>query len=724
MSKCSSRLIISVLALLGFSLPASAHPMGNFSINHYSRIEISQTAISIHAVLDYAEIPTFQLFDDWQIQTAGAAASPDLQRRVENLVESLRPHFRFLLNLIAPDLTLSNIREEVSPGAGNLPVLRVSFDLSAPWTPMPVTRLQFFDETYSERIGWKEIVLAAAGGIEFPQGNRFQIDRSDALRHYPIDAVSSSPDISSVSILLSPGGNASSAAVAPSHARGGEVSGHGAFLSGNVVRGDRLSEILSQRDLPLRMVLLAMGMAFVLGGLHAMSPGHGKTLVAAYLVGNRGTARHAFLLGAIVTFSHTVGVFALGLVTLFASSYIVPEKLYPWMGLLSGIMIVAIGFNLFRGRLSRYQHDAHDHGHGPGSHTHDIPETVTLRSLLALGVSGGIVPCPSALVVLLSAIALHRLEFGLLLLVAFSMGLAFMLVVIGVLVVRAGRLIGHTPVAERLTRVLPVASAAIVTLIGCGIAADSLASTGILHDSSLVFQTQGFVVLGLGLLLGLKHATDADHIVAVTTFVSESKSLWRSSGIGFFWGIGHTLSLALAGLIVIVFRVSISHWVEARLEFLVALMLVTLGGRVLVRTLQGKIALHGHSHLHSGVTSHSHWHLHAGGTQHAHEHAGWTHLGLKPLLVGMVHGAAGSAALMLLVLSTIHSPLEAFLYILVFGFGSVAGMLAISVLLALPLHWAKERAATSYRPIQLTAGLFSCLFGLYLGIEIWSSMPR
>ena len=135
MSKCSSRLIISVLTLLGFSLPASAHPMGNFSINHYSRLEISQTAMSIHAVLDYAEIPTFQLFDDWQIQTAGAAASPDLQRRVENLVESLRPHFRLLLDLIAPDLTLSNIREEVSPGAGNLPVLRVSFDLSAPWTP-------------------------------------------------------------------------------------------------------------------------------------------------------------------------------------------------------------------------------------------------------------------------------------------------------------------------------------------------------------------------------------------------------------------------------------------------------------------------------------------------------------------------------------------------------------------------------------------------------------
>src|SRR5262249_31804318 len=154
-----------------------------------------------------------------------------------------------------------------------------------------------------------------------------------------------------------------------------------------------------------------------------------------------GTARHAIFLGAVVTFTHTVGVFLLGLITLFASSYIVPEKLYPWMGLISGLVIVLIGFNLFRGRLSRYEHEGHGrHHHGPGGHTHDIPDSMTFRSLLALGVSGGIVPCPSALVVLLSAIALHRVELGLLLLVAFSMGLASTLVGIGVLVVRAGRL--------------------------------------------------------------------------------------------------------------------------------------------------------------------------------------------------------------------------------------------------------------------------------------------
>src|SRR5437773_11528331 len=156
------------------------------------------------------------------------------------------------------------------------------------------------------------------------------------------------------------------------------------------------------------------------------------------------------------------------------------------MGLMSGLMIVGIGVNLFRGRLSRYGHDIRGHRHqGPGGHSHEIPEGITLRSLVALGVSGGIVPCPSALVVLLSAIALHRVELGLLLLVAFSLGLASSLVAVGVLVVRAGRLIERTPLAHALSGALPVVSAGIVTVIGFGIAAESFAGTGLLGDTSL-----------------------------------------------------------------------------------------------------------------------------------------------------------------------------------------------------------------------------------------------
>jgi putative Mn2+ efflux pump MntP len=205
-------------------------------------------------------------------------------------------------------------------------------------------------------------------------------------------------------------------------------------------------------------------------------------------------------------------------------------------------------------------------------------------------------------------------------------------------------------------------------------------------------ETSVAAILALGFILGLKHATDADHVVAVTTFVSEEKSLLRSCWIGAFWGAGHTLSLAIAGLAVILLKINIPVWIEARLEFAVAVMLVFLGGRVLYRTWKQKVEVHRHPH----------WHAHLRG-------------GLRPLLVGMVHGAAGSGALMLLVLSTIQSSLQAMLYVVVFGVGSIAGMLVTSMLLALPLQWLGRRA-------HVLAGVFSCLFGIYLGMEIWQTL--
>jgi hypothetical protein len=225
-------------------------------------------------------------------------------------------------------------------------------------------------------------------------------------------------------------------------------------------------------------------------------------------------------------------------------------------------------------------------------------------------------------------------------------------------------------------------------------------------------------ILALGFVLGLKHATDADHVVAVTTFVSEQKTLLRSCWIGAFWGAGHTLSLAIAGIAVILLKVNIPKWLEIRLEFGVAMMLVFLGARVLYKTWKQKLELHRHPHAHApGTSPHVHWHLHTHGA--LHEHTGWLHVGLRPLLVGMVHGAAGSGALMLLVLSTIHSSLQALLYIGLFGIGSVAGMLVVSALLALPMQWIGMRVAGSYRPVQIFAGIFSCAFGVWLGVELW-----
>jgi hypothetical protein len=201
------------------------------------------------------------------------------------------------------------------------------------------------------------------------------------------------------------------------------------------------------------------------------------------------------------------------------------------------------------------------------------------------------------------------------------------------------------------------------------------------------------LVLGLGFVLGLKHATDPDHIVAVTTFLGRERQLRRACGIGLFWGLGHTIALSIAGLVVIGLKIPMSKWLADRLELGVAVMLIILGGRLIARV-------------------HTRWHEH-------HHDFTWQRLGLRPMLVGIVHGTAGSAALTLLVLSTISSTIHGLLYILIFGIGSMLGMLAISLILALPLRVAADRLDWAIRPIQVGTGLLSCGFGLYLAADIW-----
>ena len=259
--------------------------------------------------------------------------------------------------------------------------------------------------------------------------------------------------------------------------------------------------------------LIAIAGSFVWGAMHAMSPGHGKTIVGAYLVGARATAQQAVFLGLTTTITHTIGVFALGLVTLFAAQYILPEQLYPWLSFVSGLMVVAIGLNLFISRMRSNQlvrrspsghshaddqhhhdhhhdhhhhdhhHHDHHHGHSHGNHSHLPPgadgSPVTWRSLLVLGISGGLVPCPSALVVLLSAIALGRIGFGLVLVLAFSLGLAGVLTGLGLLLVRAKRLFERLPTQVRLVRVLPAISALFVALLGLGITTQALVQIGL-----------------------------------------------------------------------------------------------------------------------------------------------------------------------------------------------------------------------------------------------------
>src|SRR5580698_2188841 len=189
--------------------------------------------------------------------------------------------------------------------------------------------------------------------------------------------------------------------------------------------GDYLARLLHQGHLGWGMLLTGVLVAFALGALHALSPGHGKTIVAAYLVGSRSTARHAALLGLIVTFTHTVSVFALGFATLFLSRFVMPEKIFPMLGTISGLAIVWVGATLFYRRLQAARK-------GRDPHRHAVPEgEVSVGNLMALGASGGLVPCPSALVLLLSSVALGRIGLGLVLLVAFSAGMAVVLMAIG-----------------------------------------------------------------------------------------------------------------------------------------------------------------------------------------------------------------------------------------------------------------------------------------------------
>jgi ABC-type nickel/cobalt efflux system permease component RcnA len=261
------------------------------------------------------------------------------------------------------------------------------------------------------------------------------------------------------------------------------------------------TELVATKHLGLGIILFALVVAAGFGAFHALEPGHGKTVVAAYLIGSRGTAWHALMLGLIVTASHTAGVYLLGGVTLYAQRYVLPERLYPWIGVLSGLTIAGLGFFLFlrhyadgHAHHEHHHHDGardhdhhhdhqHDHHHGHGHH-HHVPESgaVSLRALFALGITGGIVPCPAALVVLLSALSLGRLAFGLVLITAFSVGLAAALIAIGLLMIYARRLMarfhGEGPV---ITRWLPLASSAAMTLIGVAIAVQALRAAGILE---------------------------------------------------------------------------------------------------------------------------------------------------------------------------------------------------------------------------------------------------
>jgi ABC-type nickel/cobalt efflux system permease component RcnA len=458
--------LIAVLLVLLGAARADAHPLGNFSVNHLSTVSISSDRVDIRYVLDQAEIPT--------VQERGLSRAEVLERKLTEVERGLtltvdgRPIA--LRSTGRPALTFP-------PGAGGLATTRVELSLNA--VVRKPGRVTLNDDTFPGRVGWKAIVAAPGDGTavrtETPSG-----DPTGGLRTYPQGLLATPADRREADLSVTGGAGtlvapeeeggkprALSLADAASGSQASGAAGGDAASSRSDGFTALFADAAAGRGVLVVMLLAALGW----GALHALSPGHGKSMVAAYLIGTRGTSRDAVLLGMTVTVTHTIGVFALGLVTLALSQYILPEQLYPWLTLISGLMVVAVGAGVLRSRLRRRKDPGHAHSHGHGhAHPHGDRRLGT-AGILSMGAAAGLLPCPSALVVLLAAISQHQVALGMLLIVAFSIGLAATLTALGLAVVHARRFVPPRIATSRVAALLPALSAVLVIAIGLVLAA-------------------------------------------------------------------------------------------------------------------------------------------------------------------------------------------------------------------------------------------------------------
>jgi ABC-type nickel/cobalt efflux system permease component RcnA len=523
---------LAALPLLHHPERAAAHPLGNFTVNRYSRIELAPTEVRLRYVLDLAEIPAFQEKESIDADGDGEVSAAENSAYAASKAAALREHLTLTIDGKPVELRATASDLSFPPGQGGLSTLRLVADFAAPVAQSTSARqVAFSDGNYGERIGWREIVVRPLAGVRVAGAGVPLQDVSDELRAYPEGGLSEPLDVSSVDFTFEEDATAAGQPVAPPSA---------ASTNDAAVRGNsdsplaRYADLIGRDSLGPGVVLVALIAAVGFGALHALSPGHGKTVVAAYLVGSRGTARHALLLGLTVTATHTSSVYALGFVTLYLSDFILPEDLYPLLGVASGGLILAMGLSLLVARLRAAQllpdvrrwvargvslasaeagrvavpaaragghvhaeSDAHRHGPFGRAHSHpahsDSDEPVSWRSLIGLGIFGGMLPCPSAIVVMLSAIALHRVAFGLLLIVAFSAGLAAVLTGIGLFLVYAGRVADRMPIVRALLqhgergglvsfamRAFPVGSAAVIAAAGLVITLRALADQGLI----------------------------------------------------------------------------------------------------------------------------------------------------------------------------------------------------------------------------------------------------
>ena len=433
-------------------------------MNRYSGIHVSPQEIRVDYVVDLAEIPTFQEMATIDTDGDGAGSADELAAWARASAPVLAAGLTISIDDEPVVLQVRDARAQLLPGQSDLSTLRFEGDFVSSSPPVQGV-LAVTDTNDPDRIGWREITAIGQDGAAL-SGSTVPADSvSDALRSYPQDLLSSPLDVRTMTASFAPGQSA------PSAGDGGAVAAEAIARPG--VEGGPFASLLSNQGFALVVLGIALAVAF--GAWHALLPGHGKTLMAAYMVGSKARTRQAVSVGSAVAVMHTASVLALGLLVLTLERTFRPERVYPWLGLVSGIVALGLGAYLLISRLSSWGadrrhdhgHEHHDHDHGLGSHTHALPEGTPLspRGLMVLALAGGILPAPSALLVMLGAINAHRVGYGLALVVAFSVGLAAALIVIGM-----GALKARDVMARRLSstagRLLPVLSAGAIVVVG------------------------------------------------------------------------------------------------------------------------------------------------------------------------------------------------------------------------------------------------------------------
>ncbi len=498
-SRLAAALLLTTLGLLATPTPAAAHPLGNFTTNQYAGLRVTADGVDIDYVLDLAELPAYQARQDIDTDRNGTTDQAERDRYAAGTCTAAGSATVITVDGSARAVTARPVALTFPAGSGGLETLRLQCLLHADARPADGTSVGLQANYLSDRIGWREVT---AVGDRYTLTNSTVPATSSSARLTAYPPGSATSDIRSATLTVRPGGPA--AAAFPGEQPTAADQSRGA---------DRLTawftEVVGHPRLTWTVGILAVLIAVVLGGAHAVAPGHGKTIMAAYLVGAQGRISHALTMAVTVAVTHTAGVLALGVV-LATSLQLAPQDLYEWLRLASGILVAAVGAHLLRhalrslrahraahahahahGHTHAYEHPPaehehpHTHSHGGGRpHTHALPEAgqpFRVRSLLAMGFAGGLSPSPSAVVVLLGAAALGRAWYGVLLVLAYGVGLAAVLTGIGLALARWGErlhAVRDGRLVNLLTRWMPAATAGAILTIGIGMATFSV--TGLL----------------------------------------------------------------------------------------------------------------------------------------------------------------------------------------------------------------------------------------------------